>query len=161
MKIFATAQLKTTVHRQATPHFIKKLSGHKIKDWVFHKGWNLFVKWGNVKQHYEEASIDTFVFTENVKQSITDMILSEIDRQYEYYHHVDPTTHVGVIGEATFFEIVDGSARESPFFRHPHTFFSRDIVQNDRYHGRRIYNFPCHVVPAMEGFALIPKALVE
>lgn len=157
-----SARIKTSVFRKETPYVVKKETGRKVKDWVFNKLWSLFEKWGHIKQHFEDVEIETFDFTESKKKKITDRILEEIRKREEFHRdRIMPDTHVVVIGEETFFEILSEKNNHSPFFSDFHTFLSNDVYYNDPYRGRRVMQFSCHVVNGMEGFAIIPKVIVE
>ena len=157
-----SARIKTSVFKKETPYVVKNETGHKVKDWIFNKFWNIFEKWGNIKQHFENVEIETFDFTESKKKKITDRILKEIRKREEYHgERIMPDTHVVVMGENTFFEIMDAKRDASPFLSDALTFMTNDIYYNDPYRGRRVLQFSCHVVNGMEGFVIIPKVFIE
>ena len=157
-----SARIKTSVFKKETPYVVKKQTGRKAKDWIFNKFWNIFEKWGHVKQHFENVKIETFDFTESKKKNINTRILEEIRKREEYHGEiVMPDTHVIVIGEETFFDIMNAKRDASPFFADNFTFMTNDIYYNDSYRGRRVLHYSCHVVKGMEGFAIIPKVFIE
>lgn len=162
MTRFHSARIKTKIYRKETPYVVKNETGHKFKDWIFKKMWGVFYKWGNVKQHIDEIQIETFDFTQSRRKEITDRIVEEIRRRERYHgERVMPDTHVVVMGEKTFFDIMDVKRNNSPFFSDNFTFMTNDMYYNDPYSGRRVLQFSCHVIKGMEGFAIIPKVYIE
>ena len=159
---FISARLKASHHMVKTPYVIKKETGHKIKDWIFNKAWDIFNKWGNIEPHFDVVDTETFDFTESKKTLISDRILEEIHKRQKYHNdRVHPSTHVIVMGENTFFEIINDKNQNSPFFGKDITIMSNDFYYYDPYHGRRSFGFSCHVIKGMQGFAIIPKVMIE
>jgi len=162
MTRFYSSRIKTTIFKKETPYVVKNQTGHKFKDWIFNKMWNVFCKWGNVKQHIDEVEIETFDFTDSKRKVITERIIEEMRRREAYHgERVTPDTHVVVMGEKTFFEMMDEKRNNSPFFSDNFTFMTNDMYYNDPYNGRRVLQFSCHVVKGMVGFAIIPKVYIE
>lgn len=157
-----SARIKSKTFRKETPYVIKHVTGHKSKDWIFQKAWSFFEKWGNIRQYFDEVTIETFDFTDSKKQKITEKIIEEIRTRHKYHDEaITPETHVAVMGESTFFEIMKENRDASPFFADNYSFMSNDMYYTDPYRGKRTMNFSCHVIKGMEGFVLIPKVFIE
>lgn len=77
---FHSARLIPKTVRTETPYVVKKKVGSKIKDWIFNTAWKHFEKWGNIKQHFDEVTIETFDFTESKQKTITNRILEELKK---------------------------------------------------------------------------------
>lgn len=162
MTKFMSAKIKTNTFSIKTPYVVKENTGHTFKDWVFNKMWPLFFKWGNVKQHIEHTKIEIFDFTESKKKLVSERILEEMQKRQRYYdEHMMPDKYVIIMGEDTFFDIVDEKRDNSPFLGDTMSFMSNDLYYNDPYYGRRTHNFSCHIVKGMQGFAFVPKVLIE
>lgn len=159
---FQSARLIQKTVRTETPYVVKKNIGSKFKDWFFNAAWKYFEKWGHVTQHFDEPTIELFDFTESKQKKIFDKIMEELrKRQSAYRETITPETHIVVMGEDTFFEAADEKSRTSPFFNNHMSFMSNEMYYTDPYNGRRVFQFSCHVVPGMQGFAFIPKVFVE
>ena len=162
MTKFMSARIKASYRMVETPYVVKNKSGHKIKDWVFDKFWSVFEKWGYVKQHFDRVEIETFDFTESKKKLITERILEEMQKRTRYYdENLTPDKYVIIMGEDTFFDVMNEKRDDSPFFGETISFMSNDLYYNDPYYGRRTLNFSCHIVKGMQGFAFVPKVFIE
>jgi hypothetical protein len=130
----------------------------KIAGWLFKQ---LF-KRGYLKQHFHEMEYEVFDYTFKEKEQLTDKILDVIKQQERAgYGYPDPAKYVIVMGERTFFETVKHSKIDGPFFINPMSFSANPLYHSDPYNGRQAFHWKVHVVPSMEGFAFIPKAIVE
>lgn len=159
---FHSARIVPSVVRKETPYVVKANTGSKVRDWVFNLLWPRFEKWGNIKQHFDETTIETFDFTESKQKTTTNRILEELEkRRHDYRENPTPETHVIVMGEDTFFDTMQERRNKSPFFSDHMSFMSNDIYYNDPYGGRRALQFSCHIIPGMQGFAFIPKVFIE
>ena len=162
MTRFHSASIVSTTVSKETPYVVKTQTGNKIRDWIFDKLWTVFSKWGHISPFVDRVEIRTFDFTESKKQKVTDRIMEEINKRQMYFNEsFDASNYVVIMGEETFFDMMGEKSMDSPFFAHDVSFMSNDVYYNDPYRGRRVYNFSCHVVRGMEGFAIVPKVLIE
>lgn len=130
----------------------------KIASWMFKQ----LLKRGYLKQHFHEMEYEVFDYTFKEREQLTDKILDVIKQQERAgYGYPDPADYVIVMGERTFFETVKHSKIDGPFFINPTAFSANPIHRSDPYYGRQAFHWKVHVVPSMEGFAFIPKAIVE
>jgi len=160
---FYSAKLKRTSFKKETPYVVTRKVNNKYKDWIFEHIFKLFQKWGHIKPYMEDVVIEKFDFAPSKKKLITDKIIEEMNKRENYfYDRLNPSNHIVIMGEHTFFEIVqERRDNNSPFFGDNTTFMSNDIYYNDAYSGRRVMNFQCHIVRGMQGFAFVPRVIVE
>jgi len=159
---FQSASIRETTAPTETPYVVKTHTGNKVRDWIFDKLWAIFNKWGHVSPFIDRVKIQTFDFTESKKQKVTDRIMEEINkRQHFFNENVKSSDYVIIMGENTFFEVMGEKSMNSPFFAEDISLMSNEIYYNDPYNGRRVFNFPCHVVRGMQGFAIVPKVTIE
>jgi hypothetical protein len=157
-----SARIKASYKRVETPYVVTKKTDNKYKDWICKTAWRYLEKWGYIQQHFDDVKIEVFDFTESKRKQITERIIEEIRTRAKYHdENVMPDTHVIVMGENTFFEIMNEKRDASPFLADNYTFMTNDMYYNDPYRGKRVLHFSCHVIKGMEGFAIIPKVFVE
>ena len=162
MKDFKVASIRRIPTRIPTDSYSKKPLKSKFKNWLCEKAFHYMQKWGFLNTYFDETPIETFSYDEVKRKLITEKILDAI-RLYgrDYNENINPENYIVIMGETTFFEVTKEDRNDSPFFGSTATFMSNDIYYSDPYRGKRVMNFQVHVVPAMQGFALVPRVLIE
>lgn len=161
MKNFKVAKIRRTSTAVPTSSYCVKDTGSKIKDWLSRKAFDQLRKWGYLQYYFENVVVETFDYNEYKRKLLTEKVLSAIQTYRYDYRKLDSKDYAVIMGESTFFEYVRENKDNSPFFADTTSFMTDDIYYNDPYRGKRIMNFQVHVVPAMEGFAIVPKAIIE
>lgn len=161
MKNFRVASIRRNSFKIQTNAFFVKETGSKFKDWLSSKVFAYLRKNGYLREYFEDQVIETFDYTESKRKLLTEKILEAIQNQRVNYQDITPDNYAVIMGESTFFEFLKEDRNNSPFFGRPETFMSNDIYYNDPYYGRRAVGFPIHVIPGLQGFALVPKAIIE
>jgi len=137
-------------------------TNNDFKDWVSGKMFNLLTKWGYLRQHFEDVETEVWDFTPSKKKLLTDRVLEAVNDMERFGIHVyDVDKYAIVMGETTFFDALKESNYAGPFFMNPVAFSTDRVYHNDPYYGRRAFSWDVHIVPGMEGFAFIPKAIFE
>lgn len=140
-----------------------KKTNRRLKDWISEKFFNLLLKWGYLQQHFDDVETEKWDFTPSKQKLLTDRIIEAVrDMEYSGIHVSDVDKYAIVMGESTFFEALkDSDAYTGPFFVDPVAFRTNTVYHHDSYYGRRAFRWDVHVVPGLEGFAFIPKVIIE
>lgn len=138
-------------------------TNHSLKDWISERIFNLLIKWGYLRQHFDDVETDVWDFTPSKKKLLTDKVLEAVrDLEWSGVRVDDVDKYVIVMGESTFFETLKDSHYSSgPFFVNPVAFRTEQLYHQDPYYGRRAFSWDVHIVPGLEGFAFIPKVIIE
>jgi hypothetical protein len=85
----------------------------------------------------------------------------EVIHNYEKDFHVtvSPDKYIIVVGEDTFYRIVEETKSHDPFFSE-FTRFPVDAWYNTPYKSK-IMGWYVYVAPAVDGFLVLPKAIIE
>lgn len=156
------------LYRAKSPRFVpnayakaKNFKGYSITKKVFNYLHDLLISRKFIEQYFENVEIDTFDFTPSKKTRLTEKVLEIISsHEYNYGSRISPDTHVIVMGEGNFFDIVK-DAQTSPFFNSPIDFDIDPIYNYDPYYGKRAFGWKVHVVPGLDGFVILPKVIIE
>lgn len=129
----------------------------KLFDWAFEQ----MVKRGYLQPFWDNVVTETYDYTPSKRKLLSDKVM-EVIHSYErdFDVTVSPDNYVVVMGEDTYFNIVHESNVNAPFFYSP-VAFQTDLAYNDPYRGRVFNAWSVHVVPGIDGFAVLPKAIVE
>ena len=129
----------------------------KLFDWAFDQ----MVKRGYLQPFWDDVVTETYDYTPSKCKLLSDKIM-EVILNYEHDFNVTmvPDKYVIVMGEDTYFQFVHDSEINTPFFYSPMS-FNTDLSYNDPYRGRVFNAWSVHVVPGIEGFAVLPKAIIE
>jgi hypothetical protein len=161
MKNFKIASIRRNSFSVQKPSYSINSTGSKFKDWLSSKLFDRLFKWKYLCEYFEDQVVETFDYTESKRKLITEKILEAIQNYKADYRDVTPDNYAVIMGESTFFEYLKEDRGNSPFFGSPAAFMSNDIYYNDPYRGRQVVGFPIHVIPGLQGFALVPKAIIE
>lgn len=156
------------VKRLTTPTFIKdaydvKQTNSKVKNFFSKFLFNLLTKWGYLRQHYDDVTTEVWDFTPSKQEKLADKVMEALREMDRYgYSYPEPKDYAIIMGEHTFFEVIkDSDYSTGPFFVKPVAFSVGTVYYQDPYYGRMAFNWNVHVVPGLEGFAFIPKAIIE
>jgi len=111
-------------------------------------------KWGLLEPYMITEQQWTFYPEAREAKSLMDRILDAVD-QYDILRIMDDEALI-IMGTKDFRELAG-----CPEIRNYMRFDVGPVGVNDPYRGRRIAGIPIHVIPNVEGFAVIPKVLVE
>lgn len=156
---FATASIVSESVTSWTPQYEKKNVDNWFKDKLFNYMFGIFQKWGNINPHYENVVTKRFTFDETKRKLVSNKIQDELEKRYRI-GNISPKTHIVLMGEVTFFDIVKEKGDE-PFFVGMTSFKSNEEFYYDPYRGKSVYQYSCHIVDGMQGFAFVPKVIVE
>ena len=139
-----------------------KYKGWKITSMTFSWLFNQMVNRGFLQPHFEEVTTQVYEHTPSKSEKLTHKILDAIHNyQRDFNVLMEPDKYVIVMGEPTFFELVKGDYATMLFFNEPVAFKVGPLYYQDSYRGRQIMNFKVHVVPGIDGFVILPKAIIE
>lgn len=141
---------------------IRKMN-HGLKGWISERIFNLLIKWGYLQPHFDEVATEVWDFTPSKRKLLTDKILEAVqDLQYRGIDVNALDKYAIVMGESTFFTALkESDYHMGPFFVNPVAFRTESIYHQDPYYGRRAFGWDVHIVPGLEGFAFIPKVIIE
>jgi hypothetical protein len=131
-----------------TPYKLKKEP--KRHKWLANICWKLLHRLGALEMYSE--TVTTWTYTPEAKKALTDLVWS-IREELEMYFE-EPERYVVVCGAYDFQEAV-----HSPTFRDS-MIFSVGPFGTDRPY-RRMFNIDVHVVPWLQGVAVLPRAVIE
>lgn len=157
------AKLNRTSIRVPLPSYVKttKFKGWKLTQKIFEWFYARMLSKKFLVGHFEDVVIDRYDYSATHKDKLTAKIVDVIRNHQQYFGNCNPDTHVILVGEDTFFEYVNEQRIDTPFFYQPATFELNTMFEEDPYYGRRVFNWPVHVVPGFSGFLIAPKAITE
>lgn len=139
-----------------------KYKGWKITSMAFSWLFNQMVNRGFLQPHFEEVATQVYEHTPSKSEKLTHKILDAIHTyQRDFNVTMEPDKYVIVMGEPNFFELVKEEKAGGPFFNEPVVFTAGPLYYHDSYRGRTVMNFKVHVVPGIDGFVILPKAIIE
>lgn len=143
------ASISKTVTYQETPYKLYKMP----KRWgaIAKLLWRVLHKLNALEPFSEKVTKWTYEPAQ--QDELHEIMLKAINEQPELAYN---KKGVFIIGEKTFQELVD-----APIFRETMVFHTGPFGRHDPYMGRQMYNVPIHIVPYMEGVALVPKVVIE
>lgn len=111
-------------------------------------------KWGLLEPYMITVTRWTFYPEAREAKPLMDRILDAVD-QYDMLRVMDGEAVI-IMGTKDFRELAG-----CPEIRNYMCFDVGPVGVNDSYRGRRVAGIPIHVIPNVEGFAVVPKVLVE
>lgn len=126
------------------------------KGWLAKQLWKVLMKLGALEQYW--TFTETYSYTHKHQEVVTKAILKHIDYLLDGGEKIEDYSII--IGGSTFYELTDLMIRNGLMS------FPLGAVRfgNDDGESRYMYEFrgiPIHVVPHMEGIAIVPKVLIE
>lgn len=162
VKYLSTRTIRSTYKVQDAYKKTSKHKGWKIVSMTFSWLFNQMINRGFLQPHFEDVTTQVYEHTPSKSEKITHKILEAIlNYERDFNVRVDPDKYVVVMGEPTFFETVKEDKIGGPFFNNPIVFEAGPLYYHDPYRGRRVMNFKVHVVPGIDGFVILPKAIIE
>lgn len=161
---FRYANLKRTSKKTLIKNAYEKTRKYKgwkltlnLFDWVFDQ----MIKRGYLQPFWDDVVTETYDYTPSKRKLLSEVVMEAIHNyERDFVVTVNPNDYIIVMGEDTYFSIVREQGVNSPFFYKPVT-FQTDLAYNDPYRGRVFNAWSVHVVPGIDGFAILPKAIIE
>ena len=120
------------------------------KGWLAKQLWKVLMKLGALEQYW--TFTETYSYTHKHQEKVTKAILKHLD--YLLYEGEKIEDYSIIVGGSTFYELTDLMMRNGLMS------FPLGPVRFDNDDGE-IRGIPIHVVPHMEGIAIVQKVLIE